>query len=364
MRHWSAPGDAVVPDAGRCSPACHAFGVRRNLGPVAGRSVPGVGAGRQADGEPGAPLRHVRRIPAREGVRVPWPDWLPDPVVAALRGNGIPEPWQHQREAADAAWQGQHVALSTGTASGKSLGYLMPVLASTFAGLSPAGPARPTPTGAAGWLSRSRQHTALYLAPTKALAHDQLRACTELTLPGWAIAAVDGDTEPDARSWARDQAVYVFTNPDLLHFSLLPGHPRWARFLAGLRFVVVDEAHRYRGVFGSQVALVLRRLRRLAPFYGPHPTSVVASATAAEPATTAAALIAAEPTEVAPFAVDRSARGPVEIVLRQPAGAADDEAATLLAESVRSGSQTIAFVPSRRAAELVAQRAQQQLDGK
>ncbi|MFL6025298.1 MAG: DEAD/DEAH box helicase [Friedmanniella sp.] len=308
-------------------------------------------------------MHHVRRIPAREGVRAPWPEWLPDRVVAALRAGGIPEPWQHQREAADAAWRGQHVALSTGTASGKSLGYLMPILASTFAGSSPAGPARPTPTGAAGWLARSRQHTALYLAPTKALAHDQLRACTELTLPGWPIAAVDGDTEPDARSWARDQAVYVFTNPDLLHFSLLPGHPRWARFLAGLSFVVVDEAHRYRGVFGSQVALVLRRLRRLAAFYGAQPTFVVASATAAEPATAAATLIGAEPTEVAPFAVDRSSRGPVEIVLRQPEGDANDEAATLLAESVRSGSQTIAFVPSRRAAELVAQRAQQQLDG-
>jgi DEAD/DEAH box helicase domain-containing protein len=208
----------------------------------------------------------------------------------------------------------------------------------------------------------SRAHTALYLSPTKALAHDQLRACTQLTLPGWALAAVDGDTEPDLRAWARDQAAYVFTNPDLLHLSMLPGHARWARFLAGLRFVVVDEAHRYRGVFGSQVGLVLRRLRRLAASYGAEPTFVVASATAADPGETAAALIGVPPAAVTPVDADRSARGPVEIVLLQPDGAPDDETAALLARSVRSGSQTIAFVPSRRGAELVAQRAQRQLE--
>jgi DEAD/DEAH box helicase domain-containing protein len=337
--------------------------VRRSLPGPPGE--PGVGA--QPD--PGAtraaaaaPVRHVRRLPARDGVRAPWPVWLPEPIRSALEAGGISRPWLHQVEAAEAAWQGQHVALSTGTASGKSLGYLMPILASTYAALAPAGPVRPPPTGPAGWLSGNRPHTALYLSPTKALAHDQLRACAALTLPGWPLAAVDGDTDPEVRAWAREQAAYVFTNPDLLHLSLLPGHPRWARFLAGLRFVVVDEAHRYRGVFGSQVGLVLRRLRRLAALYGARPTFVVASATAADPARTAATLIGVPPADVTSVEADRSSRGPVEIVLLQPEGAADDETATLLARSVRSGSQTIAFVPSRRGAELVAQQAQRQLD--
>jgi len=295
-------------------------------------------------------------------VPAPWPAWLPEPVRVALEGVGIPQPWLHQVEAAEAAWQGQHVALSTGTASGKSLGYLMPILASTYGGLDPAGPPRPNPTGPASWLTTGRVHTAMYLSPTKALAHDQLRACSELALPGWPVAAVDGDTETELRAWARDHAAYLFTNPDLLHLSLLPGHARWSRFLAGLRFVVVDEAHRYRGVFGSQVALVLRRLRRLAASYGARPTFLVASATAADPAASTAALLGVERDEVRSVEVDRSSRGPVELVLWQPESAPEEESAGLLARSVRSGSQTIAFVPSRRGAELVAQRAQRQLE--
>jgi DEAD/DEAH box helicase domain-containing protein len=335
------------------------------------RSLPALPGDPDVAGQPdrksdapaaGGPVRHIRQLPARVGVHAPWPVWLPEPVLAAFQAAGISRPWQHQVEAAEAAWQGRHVALSTGTASGKSLGYLMPILASTYAGLTPAGPTRPAPAGPAGWLGGNRPHTALYLSPTKALAHDQLRACTELVLPGWPVAAVDGDTEPDVRAWARDHATYLFTNPDLLHLSLLPGHARWARFLAGLRFVVVDEAHRYRGVFGSQVGLVLRRLRRLAAFYGAAPTFVIASATAADPAGTAATLIGVPRGDVTSVEADRSSRGRVDIVLLQPEGAADDETATLLARSVRSGSQTIAFVPSRRGAELVAQRAQRQLD--
>lgn len=295
-------------------------------------------------------------------MRAAWPEWLPEPVVAALQGSGIAQPWAHQVEAADAAWQGRHVALSTGTASGKSLGYLMPVLASTYGGLAPAGPVRPAPTGTAAWRVSGREHTALYLAPTKALAHDQLRACTELQLPGWPVAAVDGDTDLAVRDWAREHAAYVFTNPDLLHLSLLPGHGRWARFLAALRFVVVDEAHRYRGVFGAQVALVLRRLRRLAAWYGAEPTFVTASATSTGAAASTAALLGVDAAEVTAVDVDQSARGPVELTLWQPEGDADDATADLLSRSVRAGAQTIAFVGSRRGAELVARRAQRQLD--
>ena len=308
------------------------------------------------------PQRYVRRLPAREGVRAGWPDWLPAEVVESVQRAGIPQPWAHQVEAAEAAWQGRHVALSTGTASGKSMGYLMPVLASTYAGLAPAGPTRPAPTGTAAWRVGGREHTALYLSPTKALAHDQLRACADLGLPGWALAAVDGDTDLAVRDWAREHAAYVFTNPDLLHLSLLPGHVRWARFLATLRFVVVDEAHRYRGVFGAQVALVLRRLRRLAAAYGASPTFITASATATGAAASTAALIGVAPADVAAVEVDASARGPVELVLWQPGADADEATADLLAGSVSAGAQTIAFVPSRRGAELVAIRAQRQLD--
>ena len=310
-------------------------------------------------------MRHVRQLPAREGTSVAWPQWFPSSLQEAFGRVGVARPWQHQVEAADAAWHGRHVALSTGTASGKTLGYLMPVLAATLAGSTPAGPTRPTrpaPTGTAAWRTGGRPHTALYLAPTKALAHDQLRACADLGLSGWPIAAVDGDTEPDARAWARDQAVYLLTNPDLLHFSLLPGHARWAGFLAALRFVVVDEAHRYRGVFGSQVGLVLRRLRRLAASYGADPVFVVASATAGDPAGTTADLVGVPRTAVTTVDVDRSARGPVEVVLRDPRSSTEDETASLLATSVQAGCQTIAFVPSRRGAEVVARRAQQQLD--
>ena len=313
---------------------------------------------------PGAvePVRHVRWLPAREGVRADWPDWLPAPVVDAFAVAGIPRPWEHQVVAAEAAWQGRHVALSTGTASGKSLGYLMPVLAATQAGLAPAGPVRPAPTGVAAWRASAHQHTALYLSPTKALAHDQLRACAALGLPGWALAAVDGDTDPATRDWAREQGAYLFSNPDLLHRSLLPGHARWARFLGALRFVVVDEAHRYRGVFGAQVGLVLRRLRRLAVHHGADPVFVTASATASDAAASTATLLGLDPASVTAVDHDASARGPVEVVLWQPAGDPDDATADLLARSVGSGAQTIAFVPSRRGAELVARRAQLQLD--
>ncbi|GAA1426285.1 DEAD/DEAH box helicase [Microlunatus lacustris] len=331
----------------------------------------GTGAAAKAPGAPATLLpvdpgeegvRHVRRFPSRPGATAAWPDWLPAEARAAIAGTGVDQPWQHQVEAAEAAWHGRHVALSTGTASGKTLGYLMPVLAATLAGLSPAGPIRPEPTGTAGWRVSGRPHTALYLAPTKALAHDQLRTCADLGLSGWPIATVDGDTGPEARAWAREQAVYLLTNPDLLHFSLLPGHARWAGFLSSLRFVVVDEAHRYRGVFGSQVALVLRRLRRLAAAYGADPVFVVASATAGDPGRTTAELLGVPRAAVDPVAVDHSARGPVEVVLRAPMSSTEDETATLLARSVQAGAQTIAFVPSRRGAEQVARRAQQQLD--
>lgn len=305
-------------------------------------------------------VRHNRLLAARSGEQVAWPDWVDDEARSAYARVGIAGPWRHQVEAAESAHAGRHVVLSTGTASGKSLGYLMPIVAATHAGVSPAGRVG-SGDGGVGW--RQRPHTALYLAPTKALAHDQLRACTELGLDRWRIAAVDGDTSGEERDWARDYATFVFSNPDLLHRSLLPAHARWRGLLQSLRYVVLDEAHRYGGVFGAQVAAVLRRLRRLAAHYGARPTFVLASATVTDAAASAGALLGVAPEDVDVVDHDCSARGSVAVTLWQADGPAEDETADLLARSVAEGRQTIAFVPSRRLCELVARRAREGLPG-
>ncbi len=221
-------------------------------------------------------LTHIHRVPAREASPAPWPEWVTPTLYAALTQAGLPSLWSHQLEAAEAAHAGIHVVLSTGTASGKSLGYLLPALSDVVDGsLAPNG----------------RGATALYLAPTKALAHDQLDRLDRLALPGLRAATYDGDTSPDDRRWVREHANYVLTNPDLLHHSLLPGHEHWAPFLRALRYVVVDECHVYRGVFGSHLAMVLRRLRRVCARYRSYPTFVLASATVADPSVHAARLV-------------------------------------------------------------------------
>ena len=327
------------------SPACQAGPVSEAVGDS------------EAAGSAGS-VRHNRLLAARPGERVEWPDWVDDEARSAYQRVGVPAPWRHQVEAAMSAHTGRHVVLSTPTASGKSLGYLMPIVAATYAGVIPAGVV--DPGGGPGW--RQRPHTALYLAPTKALAHDQMRTCTELGLDRWRIAAVDGDTSGEDRDWARDYATFVFSNPDLLHRSVLPAHTRWRGLLQSLRYVVLDEAHRYRGVFGAQVAAVLRRLRRLAAHYGARPTFVLASATVTDAAGSAAALLGVAPDDVDVVDRDSSARGSIEVTLRQPDGSAEDETADLLAELVAEGRQTIAFVPSRRLCELVARRAREQLE--
>ncbi len=171
--------------------------------------------------------------------------------------------------AAEAAHAGQHVVMATGTASGKSLGYQLPALSEIRES-----------RGARG----QRGATVLYLAPTKALAQDQLAGITALGLDVRATTH-DGDSSHEQRDWARDHGEYVLTNPDMLHRSLLPGHQRWASFLGSLRYVVVDECHHYRGVFGAHVAQVLRRLRRVCAHHGSAPTFVLASATVAEAST-------------------------------------------------------------------------------
>ena len=271
-------------------------------------------------------------------------------MLSALLAAGMTRPWSHQRAAIDLATAGQHVVLATGTASGKSLGYLAPVLSAASEGAA-------TPGG--------RGATAIYLAPTKALAADQLARIGSLAVPGVRAATYDGDTPPDERRWIRDHANVVLTNPDLLHHSLLPGHERWSRFLRSLQYVVVDECHVYRGVFGSHVAAVLRRLRRVAARYGAAPTFVLASATVSDPATHASRLIGMPVTAVTE---DGSPRGAMTFALWEPATedgrrrSATTEAAEILAQLVLDGVQAVAFARSRAGAEALATNARRRVE--
>ena len=298
-------------------------------------------------------IRHHHHRPATAGSTADFPDWVGQPVRDALAGIGVTRLWEHQALAAAAAFRGRHVALATGTASGKTLGYLLPVLAATAESrlgfdVTQRGP-----------LELGRGHSALYLAPTKALAHDQLRVCESLGLAGWRVSALDGDSDAVERRFARDFGRFVLTNPDMLHRSVLPRHQQWARLLSTLRYVVVDEAHRYRGVFGAHVAAVLRRLRRLANHYGADPVFITASATVSDAGPLLEKL--AGVTEVVEVATDTSSRPALDFLLWQPEHDPHHEAADLLARLVGDGRQTLAFTTSRVQAELVALRAQREL---
>ena len=300
-------------------------------------------------------LRHVRELPGREGRTSPWPSWSALVVVEAFGRRGVDRLWEHQALAAEHAHAGRHVVLSTGTASGKSLAFQLPALTAVVEARR----------------GRRRGATVLYLSPTKALAQDQLAGLGSLAVPGLAACTVDGDSTPEQRQWAQEHAEYVLTNPDLLHHGLLPGHQRWAGFLSRLQYVVVDECHHYRGVFGAHVSAVLRRLRRVCEAYGASPTFVLASATVRDPALSAAALTGLDCVAVDE---DTSTRGPVTLALWEPplldggAGAAAPtrrstvaETADLLCDLVADGVRTLAFVRSRNAAEVVALQAAQRL---
>ncbi len=296
--------------------------------------------------------------PARAGEHGAWPDWVSPQVRHALAGQGIDAPWRHQVEAAEAAFGGGHVALATGTASGKTLAYLLPVLAAALEGRV-GGPASEAGGGVRGRLGLPGRHTALYLAPTKALAHDQLRACGALGLQDLRATTLDGDSGQDERRFAREFAGYVLSNPDMLHRSVLPQHRRWARFLGGLRYVVIDEAHRYRGVFGAHVAMVLRRLRRLCRHYGADPRFVFASATIADADAIGRALAGLD--DVRLVATDSSPAAALDFVLRRPSPTLTEDASALLATLAGHG-QTLAFTTSRVQAELIARRARERSD--
>lgn len=299
-------------------------------------------------------ITHVQRVPARSGKPVDWPTWVPEKVIAALRDHGVARPWSHQAIAAETAWAGRSVVVATGTASGKSLTYLLPALSALVS--------EPT-----------RPPTVLYVAPTKALAADQWRTVRALGLEGDGVraATLDGDTPIEERDWIRSHATYVLTNPDMLHRTVLPGHGRWSRLLRSVRYVVIDECHAYRGVFGSHVAQVLRRLRRVCAKYGADPVFILASATVSDPAVSAGQLTGVPVTAVTD---DGSPRGAAAFALWEPPLTSHTgehgaplrrsvvaETADLLADLVADGVRTVVFHRSRRGAELTAVLAKQLL---
>lgn len=298
--------------------------------------------------------RHVSHVSARAERTTAWPDWADPELISGWRKLGVNRPWTHQVAAADSAFAGRTTLLATATGSGKSLSYWLPTLT-------------------AARLPRGQGFgKTLYLAPTKALAGDQLQSVREVlkaaNITDLGIATVDGDTGFDERRWAQAHAKIVLTNPDMLHHSLLPGHQRWRRLFKDLRFIIVDEAHAYRGVFGAHVAAVLRRLLRLAAHYGAHPSVILASATTAEPALSAARLLGGSPQDIQIIADDASPRGEQTLVLWEPAPlpsedpyqpwvprTATNEAAHLLADLVTRGVRTLVFARSRSGAENIAE---------
>jgi DEAD/DEAH box helicase domain-containing protein len=286
----------------------------------------------------GEELAHLELVPARDALLAPLPDGLHPRVREALAAQGIEALYGHQAAAWEAAARGESFVVTTGTASGKTLAFNLPVLDA---------------------LAREPKQRALYLYPTKALAQDQLRSLGEFRLPKLRAAIYDGDTAAERRWQVRKWANLILSNPDMLHVGVLPHHDRWGDVLSNLAYVIVDEAHVYRGVFGSHVANVLRRLRRLARVYGADPQFLLASATIANPGELASRLLGIETTVIGDDAAPRAER---TVALWNPpltdeeAGlraSALGEASKLLADLVERGLRTLCFAKSRRAAELI-----------
>jgi DEAD/DEAH box helicase domain-containing protein len=286
----------------------------------------------------GEEVSYVGEEPARPPRFAPIPEGLHPKVTDALAARGIEQLFTHQADAWDAARRGEHLVVATGTASGKTLAFNLPVLDA---------------------LAREPKTRALYLYPTKALAQDQIRSLTELKPPSIKPAIYDGDTESSRRWQIRKWSNLILTNPDMLHVGVLPHHDRWGDVLHNLRYVVVDEAHVYRGVFGSHVGNVLRRLRRLARIYGADPQFLLASATIANPGELAQRLIGVEATTIEHDGAPKADR---TILLWNPPltdeelglrASALGEASRLMASLVERGVRTLCFAKSRKSAELV-----------
>ena len=273
----------------------------------------------------------------QDALTEPLPDRLHPELRQALERNGIEGLYAHQADTLESAYR-QDTIVTTGTASGKSLAFNLPVLDT---------------------LAHDRTARALYLYPTKALAQDQARALHKLGLPHLRQAIYDGDTPREERRAIRGRSNLILSNPDMLHVGVLPNHAAWGDLLANLAWIVVDEAHTYRGVFGSHVANVLRRLARLALAYGTEPRFLLASATIANPVELAERLTGREVALVdrdgAPRAERRIAIWNPPLVDERTGARASSlgEAADLLADLVEQGVRTICFLKSRRGVELI-----------
>ena len=351
-------------------------------------------------------LGHVT-LPGRSGRIADWPQLVSPAVVGAWARCGVERPWIHQREAMDAIRQGRDVVLATGTGSGKSLAAWTPILSDLVEA-----------EDSSRISAIHRRPTALYLAPTKALAADQLASLMALlgqdSKPDDAQASanpegsqglvderlrrvrattVDGDTPREAKEWARAGADLILSNPDFLHYVMLPSHQRWSRFLASLRLIVIDEAHHWRGVTGSHIALVVRRLLRVAHHLGADPRVVMLSATVRDAAAVGRALTGRDAVAITE---DGSPAGAHELVLWQGAIMADEsevdissflealdappgtatlkvpivrrsagvEAANLATAFVEEGARLLAFVRSRAGAEAVAAQVRDRLSAR
>ena len=351
-------------------------------------------------------LGHVT-LPGRSGRIADWPQWVSPAVVAAWARRGVERPWIHQREAMDAVREGRDVVLATGTGSGKSLAAWTPILSDLVEA-----------EDSSRISAIHRRPTALYLAPTKALAADQLASLMSLLgqddkptdtqasaapegshglvderLRRVRATTVDGDTPREAKEWARAGADLVLSNPDFLHYVMLASHQRWSRFLASLRLIVIDEAHHWRGVTGSHIALVVRRLLRVAHHLGADPRVVMLSATVRDAGAVGRALTGRDAVAITE---DGSPAGAHELVLWQGAIMADEsevdissflealdappgtatlkvpivrrsagvEAANLATAFVEEGARLLAFVRSRAGAEAVAAQVRDRLSSR
>lgn len=379
-------------------------------------------------------ITHVHTIPAREAEHAPWPEWMHPRVVEAFESLGIAEPYAHQVQAADAAhagldaalaasaarygWRsghpaaaldgrpsalgrahaertgnGGHVIVATGTASGKTLSYLMPTLDAIYR--ASCGESVSSTSVYSGAENLNNRANILYISPAKALSADQLTALTSYNLPGLYPASYDGDTPAGERRWIREHANFILTTPDMLNYSILSNHRQWASFLRGLRYVVLDEAHSYRGVFGAHIANLLRRLRRVCALYRTVPVFYGASATSSNPVESFSKLIGVPQRAITTITESTAARGETTVALWEPEfmppkahdqlakGArstqqqavqskAEQEAprrvspveqgAQMLTDLVLSRTRSLVFAGSRRSVEILSQKTQRYLD--
>lgn len=295
-------------------------------------------------------VAHWEVLPARAGDHAPFPEELDGGLRRLLRARGVERLYRHQADAWRHVRAGDNAVLVTPTASGKTLAYNLPILAH---------------------LLRDAGATALYIFPTKALARDQQAELAAMAAGGRPVpaCAYDGDTPAAARVAAREQGRIVITNPDMLHAGMLPHHPKWSRFLAGLRFVVIDELHVYRGVFGSHLANVIRRLKRVAAFYGARPSFICCSATIGNPQELARRII-----EEDAVLIDRNGApaGERHFLLYNPPlldpqrgtrRSVVHEAHEIAARLLRRRVKTIVFARARTRAELITAYVRQSLGG-